>query len=311
MKHPQILMLLLATALPAQSEPVSAETGDSRLAEAERQLMELCARVIPATVALQSGGSGGSGVIVSEDGLVLTAAHVFREPGRTLRIILHDGRRVAGRTLGKMNDDDFGLVRITANGPFPFAPMGRSGDLKSGAPLIATGHPGGYQSSRPPVLRFGIYQRSTPNALQTTCVIEQGDSGGPLFNLQGEVVGIHSRISTGQSQNYHVPIDLYRDHWDRLLAEHEWPAGLGIRGEDGEHDGVAGCRVLRVEPEMGAAIAGIAEGDFIVQADGNPVNGIRALRTALASRAAGDLVPVVLLRKEERVTLEVRLGALR
>jgi serine protease Do len=224
---------------------------------------------------------------------------------------MDNGKRVSGVTLGKMNDDDYGLIKITTEGTYPFAPMGKSKDMKEGTPCIATGHPGGYQSGRPPVVRFGTFLNATRNALRTTCVIEQGDSGGPLFNLDGLVIGIHSRISSGQSQNFHIPIDFYTDSWDRLLAGKEWPAGIGIRGEDGTQDGTKGCTVLSLESEMGAAKAGIQVGDLITSANATQVEGIRDLQAALSKSSDGDEVEVELLRDSKKVAMKVKLGALR
>ncbi|HMS17793.1 MAG TPA: S1C family serine protease [Planctomycetota bacterium] len=309
-----LLWFTLACLVLAQDRNVP--VGDRSSAQkdwaaAEAALVALCEKVIPTTVGLQIDGSAGSGVIVSADGLVLTAAHVFPEPGKRVRILLPDGRRLEGLTLGKMNDDDYGVVRITTKGSYPFAPMGVSKDLKEGAPCLATGHPGGFQAGRQPVVRFGTFTNATRNALRTTCVIEQGDSGGPLFNLKGEVIGIHSRISTGQAQNFHIPIDFYTQNWERLISGKEWPAGLGIRGEDGSSAETQGCRVLSVEPSLGAAKAGLQPDDLIIAAGESPINGIRGLQGALAAHSADDEIAIVLLRGQEKLTLNVKLGALR
>src|SRR5205085_3383575 len=111
----------------------------------------------PCTVGVMIGMGAGSGVIVSEDGLVLTAAHVSGEPNKDCTIILPDGTRVKGKTLGTNDKVDSGMIQITDKGPnngkWPFIPVGKSTDLKKGQWLVALGHPGGWKRDRPPVAR--------------------------------------------------------------------------------------------------------------------------------------------------------------
>ena len=311
MRAGTILMLpLLATALMAQGDRTTRRRSDDpqALKAAEAHLVELSGQVIEATVALRIGQSGGSGVLVSEDGLILTAAHVFPGPGRSARVYLHDGRRLPAVTLGKMHAQDFGMLRIKGKGPFPYAKLGDSSKLRRDEALLATGHPGGYDRNRPPVLRFGNYRSARNDLLRTSCVIEQGDSGGPLFNMQGEVVGIHSRISRGQASNFHVPINLYRDSWERLVASKVWPGYIGIRGEDGTLDDHKGCRILSVESDMPAKAAGIQAGDLVVKIEGETVTGIKSLQSVLRRHSVGDQVAVEVVREGgERRTLAVTL----
>ena len=95
-------------------------------------------------MAVQSGGGAGSGVIVSKDGLVLTAGHVSGRPGRSVKIVLPDGRRLNAVTMGGSEISDSGMCKIQDKGDWPFAPMAEKGKSQVGDWCFALGHPGGF-----------------------------------------------------------------------------------------------------------------------------------------------------------------------
>lgn len=169
-------------------------------------------------------GSMGSGVIVSEDGLILTAAHVLPKAGGDIVIVLRDGRQVAGKALGLNHDIDSGMARITVKGKYPAAPIAKSHTMWEGDWCIAFGHGGGVQTDRPAPMRLGRMLHVTSKTksirwLTTDCTVISGDSGGPLFDLQGNVIGIHSNIGMSVLVNRHVPISAYHAQWDELAEE--------------------------------------------------------------------------------------------
>ena len=98
--------------------------------------------------------------------------------------------------------------------------MGHSDDIKPGTWCMALGHPGGIQQGRTPPIRLGRVLNSGKGArfLVTDATVISGDSGGPLFDLEGRVIGVHSNIGMNVNQNQHVPIDVYREQWNDLLA---------------------------------------------------------------------------------------------
>src|SRR5437764_390284 len=102
-------------------------------------------------------------------------------------------------------------------GPVLFAALFGLALLAAG-PVAGVGQPGVYRKGRPAVVRVGRVVDKSRNWIQTDCALVGGDSGGPLFNLDGELVGIHSRINRPITVNVHVPINTYRDTWDRLVA---------------------------------------------------------------------------------------------
>ncbi len=199
----------------------------------EKHVQRVIERVMPAVVSLKIANGQGSGVIISEDGYILTAGHVSGKPGQTAYITLLNGKQLKGKTLGRNSGIDSGLVKIIPDDnskdmKYPFLEMGKSGDLKKGQWVIALGHPGGQRPNRPPPLRLGRILIADPFIIQTDCTLVGGDSGGPLFDMTGKVVGIHSRIGDKKiTDNVHVPIDTYRQSWDRLAKGESWGGPLG------------------------------------------------------------------------------------
>ena len=219
MSHPTLLAAADPAAKPATTatEQVAPPKDVGELRAIEDRVQQLVAKVLPATVAVQIGPSQGSGVIVSKDGLVMTAGHVVGKPGQPVTFYFADGKTAKGTTLGLCPSVDAGMMKITDKGEWPFAEKGQSGALKVGAWCVTLGHPLGYQPGRPPVVRIGRLLRAEPTVLQTDCPIVAGDSGGPVFDLAGKVVGINSRIGGGADVNLHVPADAFAENWDRLV----------------------------------------------------------------------------------------------
>lgn len=211
---------------PAQGERKSLPAALTRpspvslddLKAIERHVTNLVARVSPAVVALEIGSAIGSGVVISPDGLVLTAGHVCGRPDRGVTFIFPDGRRVRGKTLGVDEDTDTGLARIEDRGPWPHALPGDLTSAQAGDWTLALGHPGGFDRRRSLVVRLGRIIRLSPGTLQTDCTISPGDSGGPLFDMFGHVIGIHNAISGSMAGNFHAPITDYYRAWTRLSA---------------------------------------------------------------------------------------------
>jgi serine protease Do len=246
----------------------------------QQQVRAVTDHVIPVTVCLQVGGASGSGVIVSEDGLILTAGHVVSgKPGRPLTVVLSDGTRVKGKVLGFDPKIDSGMAQITdpaPGGKWPYAEVAPSKDVKGGQWVIATGHPGGYKKDRPPVVRVGrvgtptFTQPDGVSFLQTDCALVGGDSGGPLWDMKGRVIGIHSRIGGEIAQNLDVPSDRYEEHWKALAAGDVLGVSpyLGVKmAEDAKE-----CKLGGVTQRSPADQAGLKVGDVITEFAGTEVH---------------------------------------
>ncbi len=199
---------------PAFAKSVPGTLADLRAME--QHVKGLLPQLSPAVVEVEVGNSSGSGVVISADGLVLTAGHVCGRPGHQAQLVFPGGKRANGKTLGAERDNDTGLIRITDPGPWPHVAVGEKEPVQVGDWVLALGHPGGFDATRSLVVRLGRVIQLEPDALQTDCTISPGDSGGPLFDMHGRVVGIHSYISTSMAENYHVPISQYYEAWESL-----------------------------------------------------------------------------------------------
>src|SRR5262245_45630090 len=218
-----IAALFLAAPALADSPPLIKDpTSIKELKDLQSRVQDVYKKVTPAIVGIQIGGASGSGVIVTEDGYVLTAGHVSGKPDSECTVIFPDGKRLKAKSLGQNKGIDSGMLKITETGKYPHLEMGDSKLLQKGQWVVSLGHPGGFVPGRTPVLRLGRVINSTDNLIQTDCTLVGGDSGGPLFDLDGKVIGIHSRIGLPISFNIHVPVATYRDTWDELVAGKSW-----------------------------------------------------------------------------------------
>jgi serine protease Do len=299
--------------VPALEKPEPETVDDLRAIQ--QRVKEVLKKVMPSTVGLQVGGASGSGVIIDKEGHILTAAHVSGPADRPVTIILSDGRRIKGKTLGGNRGIDSGLIKITDMGAFPFVEMGKSASLKRGQWVIATGHPGGYRPGRTPPVRLGRVLDFNNSLIRTDCTLVGGDSGGPLFDLEGRVIGIHSRIAGRITDNIHVPVDTFRDTWDRLAKGEVWGGGLfGGAGRDQPYLGVEldtdakGCKVAKVVEKTPAEKAGLKADDVILKFDGQALESAPDLRTALGKKKIGDSITLSVQRGDMTLDIKVTLG---
>jgi len=262
----------------------------------QEHVKELVKDLKPATVGIQMTQAQGSGVIISDDGYILTAAHVIGKPGLKCKVKLPDGRIVNAKTLGVNHPMDSGLLKITDEGTWPYLDMGESATVKKGQWVIAIGHPGGFDDLRGPVVRVGRYTGKSPDlrAMNTDCTLVGGDSGGPLFDMNGYIIGIHSKIGASIKQNMHVPIDTYGETWDKLEAGEEIgrtrsssPVSrtkLGFRYRIISNDEIV--KVTKVYEDSNAEKAGLKAGDEIESINGIKVK-TRSEMNAAFNKAIG------------------------
>lgn len=270
----------------------------------EQHVQGLLEKIRPATVAL----SGGSGVVVSQDGYILTCAHVNQRPGRTVMVTFPDGRRVQAITLGNNHGVDAGLVKITESGEYPFVPMGSSADAQPGQWCLAVGYPVSFTRGQQPAVRLGRVSVNKPRMIVSDCTIMGGDSGGPLFDLYGNVIGINSRVNNSLEMNIHVPVDVYRESWDRFVAKQDWSdedsrTYLGITRDDK----VANVRVALIKPGSPAERAGIQVGDIITEFDNQPLASFDDLLGHMGRHKPKDKIRLTVLRGKEEIQFSIEL----
>jgi serine protease Do len=299
----------------ALDKPVPENVDD--LKAIQKQVKSVLEKVVPCTVGLQVNGKNGqswqgSGVIVREDGYVLTAGHVSGDPDSEVTVILPDGKKLKGKSLGANNGIDSGLIKITTEGKYAFAEMGISKDVKDGAWCVCVGHPGGYREGRSPVVRVGRVLAHNDNHLTSDCTMVGGDSGGPLFDMDGKVIGINSRIGMTINSNIHVPVDTYRETWDRLAKGEVW-GGIRFGNPNAPYLGFTlsdnnDTKIIEVAKASPAEKAGIKVGDLLQKFDGQKVQSSDELRAIVKKKKPGDEVEVEILRDTETLKFKLTIG---
>ena len=277
----------------------------------QAKIRQLTDEILSSTVAVQVGRANGSGVIVSEDGYILTAAHVAGSPHRSALVFLSDGRIKRGITLGMNQELDAGLIKITEPGDWSYAELGDSSEAKPGQWCLATGHPGGYDRDRLPVLRWGRILKAEKSALLTDCTLVGGDSGGPLFDLDGNVIGIHSRIGKNLTINVHVPVDPFRDSWTRLAKGEVWgllgppqQGWLGVTEDSTTNE----ARIARVVEGSPAEFSGLRTGDVILRVGDTQIDSFNDLQNEIGRMRPEDEIVVRIRRDGESLDISVKLG---
>ena len=275
----------------------------------DEQQAKVAAVIDQVTVNVQQGSAQGSGVVISGDGYIFTAAHVAGKPGRQAWVRFSDGRRVEAITLGMDRNNDAGLIKITEarSTPWPHATRGKSEYLREGQWCIAAGHPGGWQQKRGSVIRVGrilsIKGREPANTIFTDCTLIGGDSGGPLFTLEGKLIGIHSRIGTDMEDNMHVPIEVFDAGAEKLKKSQAWGVlpgfkpWIGVKGPTNSNSATPEAVVSETIPKGPAEVAGVVEGDLIRSFDGVNVKSFADLKAAVEQTLPGDTVFIEVVRE--------------
>jgi serine protease Do len=269
------------------------------------------------------GPSVGSGFILSDDGYILTNAHVI-DGASALRVRLNDKRNFAARVIGADKDADIALIKIDATA-LPVVRLGDADALEVGEWVVAIGSPFGFEQS----VTAGIIsargrvfpQESYVPFIQTDVAINPGNSGGPLFNLKGEVVGINAQIysRTGgfMGVSFAIPIDLAMRIATQLRDNgtvHRGRIGVSIQEVTPQLarafalERLEGALVGMVEPDSPAQRAGIRSGDVIIGFDDVVVRGSDDLPRIVGAVAPGSTVKVDVWRQGARVQLETTVG---
>ena len=272
----------------------------------QEKVREVSDLVKAATVNIQIGGAQGTGVIISRDGYVFTAAHVIGKPEVNANIRFPDGTVEVARTLGVNRNMDSGMLKLKGDGPYPYIDIGESSELKKGQWIMAVGHPGGWDEKRGMVVRVGRVLSTTSKFLRTDCVLVGGDSGGPLVDMNGNLIGIHSRISRQLWENMHVPVDSFSDEWDQL-AEGEIIGGtkfpyVGISFVDSTNE------ISAVSNDSPASEAGLKTGDLVIAVDDTEIENRADFSRVARKLKPKDEITIKVKREDEELELELTVG---
>lgn len=286
-----------------------------RLKQIEARVTQVVEKNMSACVAVSDGTGFGSGVIVSADGLVLTAGHVISE-GDEFELILPSGKTLNARRLGMDLSVDAGMMQITSPGPFPFVEIDRSGEVPLGTWVVSMGHSGGYELGRTPPIRTGRVLSKGRGQMITDAVLIGGDSGGPLFDLEGKLIGIHSSIGDNVAENRHVTMPSFFAGWDRMKSGDVWGQLPELDAPPKKKRGVIGvrvdleatnCRIRVVNERSPAAEAGVEVGDIVLEFNKQPIRDGRHLIEVIKGLNAGDVCRMKVQRGTQEILLSIQL----
>ena len=264
----------------------------------------------------------GSGVIISEDGYILSNNHVV-EGAKEVSVTLANQKEYSAEVVGLDPKTDLAVLKIEAK-DLPKATLGNSESLRVGDWVVAIGNPfglnhtvtSGIVSAKGRVIGAGPYD----DFIQTDASINPGNSGGPLFNLQGEVVGINTAIiPQGQGIGFAIPVNTAKPLIPQLVEHGEVTRGyLGVNIQTITPDLAT---ALEVEEQSGALVsdvmtdspaekAGIERGDIIINFDGHQIADSRDLPAKVAATPVGEEVELTVLRNGKETQLMVSVGEL-
>ena len=269
--------------------------------------------------------SGGSGFLISEDGYIMTNNHVI-EGADKIRVNLEgDDNDYKAELVGADPGTDLALIKISSDHKLPMVPLGDSDTLRVGEWVIAVGNPYYYEhtvtvgvvSAKGRKLGDLSKDPSLDEFIQTDAAINFGNSGGPLLNVNGEVIGVNSAISSvGQGIGFAVPINTAKAILAQLKATGHVQRGyLGIRLRNVNTDlkeafnlrDTKGALVEDVEKGLPGDRAGLRPGDVIVGVDGKNIATMDELVKIISSREPGSRVKLSVLREGRPVVVTARL----
>ncbi len=267
----------------------------------------------------------GSGVILTEDGYIVTNNHVI-DGADEIDVTLNDNRSFKGRLVGSDDKTDLALIKIEVDEKLPALPVGDSDELKVGEWVLAVGNPfnltstvtAGIVSAKARTL--GVYNGGIESFIQTDAAINQGNSGGALVNARGELVGINAVLTspTGSYAGYGFAIPtsiMTKVVSDLKQFGTVQRAILGIMGgtvtselvEQKDLGVVDGVYVSEILPDGAAEDAGIEVGDVIVAVDGSKVKNMAQMQEMFTKHQPGDKVELTVVRNKKEKKIDVTL----
>jgi S1-C subfamily serine protease len=271
--------------------------------------------------------AAGTGIIIDNEGHILTNAHVV-EDAESVEVVTTDERRLEAEIAGRDVLSDLAVLEVDAEGLQP-VPIGDSDDLRVGDRVIAVGNALGAALGSEPTVTEGIVSaldrqireaggNTIQNMIQTDAAINPGNSGGPLLDLDGELVGVNTAIA-GNAQNigFAIAITPARPIISDLISEGRVIRpflGVQMRSLDQQEterlglEPNQGALIVGVEPGTGAEEAGLRAEDVIVEVDGTEISGPGEVGEVINRHEPGDRITLVIIRGEERITVEAVLG---
>jgi Do/DeqQ family serine protease len=271
--------------------------------------------------------ASGSGVIISEDGYIITNNHVVSDGQQgvadEITVTLNNKKTYKAKIIGKDASTDLAVLKIDGNN-FPFLLYGNSDNVKLGQWALAVGYPltlettvtSGIISAKGRNIGINQRQSQTPieSFIQTDAAVNQGNSGGPLINTDGQIIGINSAIyapnGTYAGYSFAIPVNLVKKIVNDLIkfGDVKRPY-LGVSVNEEKFDAGDGAHVGSVAKDGAAAAIGMQKGDVITKVNDVPVNSWTELQATISSYNAGDKVNITYKRGDKEYTKAATLSA--
>jgi len=279
----------------------------------------------PAVVRVEGRQGGGSGVVFTPDGFILTNSHVVGAlaDATAIKVTLPDGRLLPADLIGRDDDTDLAVLRIDGS-RLPWARLGDSKAVRVGQVAVAIGNPYGFDHS----VTSGVVSalgrslrarsgRLMDDIIQTDASLNPGNSGGPLVTTAGEVIGVNTAmILPAQGICFAIASNTVRFVASRLMRDGRMRRSrIGVAGQQTtiprslarahQMAVTSGVLVTGIEDNSPASRAGLRKGDVILGFGGTPVSGVDDLHRLLTAERIGSPAPVIVLRNGERRQLTV------
>jgi len=274
--------------------------------------------------------ASGSGVLISDDGYIVTNNHVISDGGNgvaeEVTVTLHSKKVYKAKVIGRDPSSDLAVLKIDGTG-FPYLVYGNSDNLKLAQWVLAVGYPltlettvtAGIVSAKGRAIGINQRQSQTPieSFIQTDAAVNQGNSGGALITTDGQLVGINSAIlaptGTYAGYSFAIPVNLVKKIVNDLIKYGDVKRPyLGVQVDETKFDAGDGAHIGAVPKDGAAATIGLKRGDIITKINDVPVNSWTELQGTIASYNAGDKVKITYKRdgKEHSamVTLSSKIG---
>lgn len=284
------------------------------------------------TIFLKDGVSNlglGTGVIVSENGYILSNEHVTGGKYSNCYITLENGKNYTANVVWSDSTIDLSISKINIKG-LPYASLGDSNTVRVGETVYAIGNPIGYEFQRTVTsgiisavdrtVRIDENNKTTymEDLIQTDATINPGNSGGPLINPDGLIIGINSvKITSAEGIGFAVPINVVKPIIEKYMKDEKFEeASLGIFAYDkqmipyinSDIDIQKGIYVAQISLDSPAAKAKLKEGDIITKIDNLELNKMCDLRCYIYTKSPGDEVNLTVYRNKKEVQVTIKLG---
>ncbi|MHC4295665.1 MAG: trypsin-like peptidase domain-containing protein [Planctomycetota bacterium] len=243
----------------------------------------------------------GSGMVVHEDGYVITNAHVI-QGAEKIKVVFSDGREFSARIVSADESKDLAVMKISADEKLPFIRLGRSYDLMIGETVIAIGNPFGYSSTvtsgivsavgRDIQVSEGMWLRGL---IQTDASINPGNSGGPLLNVNGDLIGVNTAIrAEAENIGFAIPVDTLADNLSQMLMPEKLRRvrlglAVGRMKRAGQYTGLVVDSVSRSSP---ADEKGVSAGDILLEIDGRKLTSVLDFYIQMMDKQIGEPIEI-------------------